>query len=88
MQLVFINKFLSQPDRVALQSSSAHKYKHVETQICALARNIHPQNTADKFTFLSGELFAHPGNFLFLLADLLKDYPDVSFLDPWLPTGG
>ena len=40
-----------------------------------------------EFAFLAGEILAHPGNFVFLLADLLKDDLDRSLLDPWLPAG-
>ena len=41
-----------------------------------------------KFALLTGELLTHSGDFFFLLADLLKDDLDRSFLDPWLPAGG
>lgn len=40
-----------------------------------------------KFAFFKCEFLAHPGNFLFLLADLLKDDLDGSFLDPSLSSG-
>ena len=35
-----------------------------------------------KLTLLVGEFLAHLGNFLFLLADLLKNNLDRSLLDP------
>ena len=38
-----------------------------------------------EFALLEGEILPHSGDFFFLLADLLKDDLDRSFLDPWLP---
>ena len=40
-----------------------------------------------KLALLVGEFLAHLGNFLFLLADLLKDDLDRGLLDPGLAAG-